>query len=130
MTKGIVERARACLRLIFIFISPFLESLACRGSKHPIHLPGLRALDAACIRNRHAPRRYRFESIEKRSVKVLRLGDDSGTYCVDANTSRHIHRSPKNEALNGCIDQGSTRATDDSLLADNSTDQSDGAAIR
>ena len=38
------------------------------GLKDPIHLPRLRAFDAACICNRYATRRYGFESIEKRSV--------------------------------------------------------------
>src|SRR6267378_5797687 len=100
------------------------------GLKNPIHLPRLRALDAACIRHRHAPRWYRFESIEKGSVFFLRLGDDSRTYSVDADTSGHIHRSAKNEALNRPIDQRSDGAARDRLFADNPADQSDGTAIR
>src|ERR1700686_2013943 len=43
------------------------EAMLDAGLKDPIHLPRLRAFDAACIRNRYATRRYRFESIEKRS---------------------------------------------------------------
>src|SRR5260370_41448342 len=90
--------------------------LGVHGLKNPIHLPRLRAFDSASIRHRHASRGYRFESIEKWSVFILRLGDDSRTYSIDADTSGHIHRRATNKDVNRRIDQRNRRAPHELLV--------------